>query len=112
MALDLYIPPCIKSPASHLHLPRPRESIEKLFPSVYDYLVPVDDVDPEVLQINIMEAENDHGKYSNTYLPFSVDALEYTGKKVLAIPKCCRKRKGTQDRQRVNESVLERDGQH
>ncbi|KAK1962640.1 hypothetical protein LY78DRAFT_661047 [Colletotrichum sublineola] len=45
MALGLHIPPCIRSPAGRLHPPRidqplrvqiegPRESIQKLFPSV------------------------------------------------------------------------------
>ncbi|KAK2025407.1 hypothetical protein LX32DRAFT_642764 [Colletotrichum zoysiae] len=187
MALELYIPPCIKSPAGHLHPPRieqplrvqiegPRESIEKLLPSTvwetslveqkfpqtagpalaalafrhiygigvrpdvrgdmvvrdeymgwvrednktledidyygvtFDHLVPLDDLDPEVLQINIIEMDGDNGEYANKYLAFSVDASQYTGKRVLAVPRCCQKRKGTQDRQRVNESVLERDG--
>ncbi|CCF36698.1 hypothetical protein CH063_08203 [Colletotrichum higginsianum] len=186
MALELYIPPCIRTPASRLHPPRiesplrvqiegPLESIQKLFPSVvweislvsrpfpqaagaalaaltfrhifgtdvrpdipgdmvvrdeymgwvkldekileeidyygvtFDHLVSDDDVDPEVLQINIIETDNDDAEYANTYLPFSVDASEYTGKRVLAVPRCCQKRKGTQDRQRVNDSVLERD---
>ncbi|KAL0933246.1 arginine deiminase type-3 [Colletotrichum truncatum] len=77
----------------------------------FDHLVPTDDADPEVLQINIIETDNDDGQYANTYLPFSVNALDYTGKNVLAVPRCCQKRKGTQDRQRVNESVLERDEQ-
>ncbi|KDN61349.1 hypothetical protein CSUB01_06551 [Colletotrichum sublineola] len=148
MALGLHIPPCIRSPAGRLHPPRidqplrvqiegPRESIQKLFPSVvwvtnfaprkfpqaagpalaalafrhiygedvrpgvqgdmvvrdeymgwvregnktledinyygvtFDHLVPHDDIDPEVLQINIIETENDNGEYANTYLPFS-----------------------------------------
>ncbi|KAL2754790.1 hypothetical protein ACRALDRAFT_2042660 [Sodiomyces alcalophilus JCM 7366] len=61
----------------------------------FDHLVPPDDVDPEVLQIN--------------YLLFSVDPTEYTGKKVLAVPRCCRNRKGTQDRARINEGVSYRD---
>ncbi|WDK09221.1 arginine deiminase type-3, partial [Colletotrichum graminicola] len=76
----------------------------------FDHLVPLDDVDPEVLQINIIEMDDDDGEYANKYMSFSVNASEYTGKRVLAVPRCCQKRKGTQDRQRVNESVLERDG--
>ncbi|KAK1987751.1 hypothetical protein LZ30DRAFT_756429 [Colletotrichum cereale] len=184
MALELYIPPCVKTPADRLHPPpigqplrvqieSPRESIEKLLPSTvwetslvsrkfpqaagpalaaltfrhiygkdvrpdvcddmvmrdeyieghktledidyygvtFGHLVPVDDVNPEVLQNNIIETENDHGEYANKYLSFPVGVLEYTGKRVLAVPRCCQKRRGTQDRQRVNESVLERDGQ-
>ncbi|OHF03067.1 hypothetical protein CORC01_01451 [Colletotrichum orchidophilum] len=142
MALELFIPPCIRSPASRLHLPHierplrvqiegPREYIQKLFPSVewettlrdrkfpqaagsalaaltfrhiygmrvrsdvpgdmvvrdeymrwierdkinvddidyygvtFDHLVPVDDVDPEVLQINIIATDDDDGKSAN-----------------------------------------------
>ncbi|KAF4781002.1 hypothetical protein HER10_EVM0005779 [Colletotrichum scovillei] len=187
MALELFIPSCIRSPPGHLHLPDierplririegPRESIEKLFPSVswdtrvfdgkfpqeagpllatltfrhiygksvrsdvpgdlvvrdeyigwigeghrivddldyygvtFDHLVPVDDADPEVLQLNIIEVESDQGKTANEYVRFPVDALEYTGKKVLAVPRCCQKRKGTTDRARVNNEVLYRDG--
>lgn len=75
----------------------------------FDHLVPADDPDPEVLQINIIEVDDDGGKYANTYLPFSVNPAEYTGKKVLAVPRCCQKRKGSQDRPRINESVTERD---
>ncbi|KAK1526749.1 hypothetical protein CPAR01_13277, partial [Colletotrichum paranaense] len=75
-----------------------------------DHLVPMDDADPEVLQINIIEVESDQGKTANEYVSFPVDALEYTGKRVLAVPRCCQKRKGTTDRARVNNGVLHRDG--
>jgi hypothetical protein len=61
-----------------------------------------------VLQINIIEMDDDGGAYANKYLPFAVDPAEYIGKKVLAVPRCCQKRRGTQDRQRVNSSVSER----
>ncbi|KAK2009718.1 hypothetical protein LZ32DRAFT_608233 [Colletotrichum eremochloae] len=71
----------------------------------FDHLVPGDDLDPEVLQVNIIETEEDDGAYANKYLLFPVDAKDYTGKKVLAVPRCCQKRKGTQDRGRVNDSV-------
>lgn len=70
-----------------------------------------------MLQINIFELENNDGPfkdgvpYANRYLQFAVDAADYTGKKVLAVPRCCQKRKGTQDPARVNESVAERDVQ-
>ncbi|KAK1457849.1 hypothetical protein CMEL01_15832 [Colletotrichum melonis] len=186
MALELFIPSCVRSPPGHLHLPDierplrisiegPRESIEKLFPSVvwdtrvfdakfpqeagpqlatlafrriygesvrsdvpgdlvvrngyigwigqghkishfdyygvtFDHLVPVVDADPEVLQINIIEVESDQGKTANECVRFPVDALEYTGKKVLTVPICCQKRKGTTDRARVKNNVLYRDG--
>lgn len=75
----------------------------------FDHLVPRDDLDPEVLQINIIEMDDDEGEYANTYLPFQVDSADYTGKKVLAVPRCCQKRKGTMDRFRINMAVNERD---
>ncbi|KAM5450682.1 hypothetical protein MaudCBS49596_004213 [Microsporum audouinii] len=75
----------------------------------FDHLVPADDTDPEVLQINIIEIEDDNGAYANQWLSFRVDPVEFTGKKVLAVPRCCTKRKGTTDRIRVNECVRWRD---
>lgn len=74
----------------------------------FDHLVPADDTDPEVLQINIIEIEDDNGVYANQYMDFAVDPVEFVGKKVLAVPRCCGKRKGTQDRERVNDNVLYR----
>ncbi|KAG8166288.1 hypothetical protein KVR01_004840 [Diaporthe batatas] len=71
----------------------------------FDHLVPPNDLDPEVLQININEMDDDNGEYANTYALFQVDPEEYIGKKILAIHRCCQKRKGTQDRSRVNWSV-------
>ena len=76
----------------------------------FDHLVPADDPNPEVLQINITEIEDDGGAYANVHLPFAVDPVEYIGKKVLALPRCCQKRKGTTDRKRVNSVVNEREG--
>jgi hypothetical protein len=58
-----------------------------------------------VLQINIIEIEDDNGVYANTWLSFAVDPDEFIGKKVLAVPRCCQKRKGKQDRWRVNALV-------
>lgn len=72
----------------------------------FDHLVPSDDRDPETLQINIIETDDDDGAYANMHLLFPVDAAEYRGKKVLAVPRCCGKRKGTTDRARINESVI------
>lgn len=43
-------------------------------------------------------------------MPFAVDPAEYAGKKVLAVPRCCQKRKGTTDRRRINGDVDYRDG--
>lgn len=37
------------------------------------------------------------------------DSTEYTGRRVLAVPRCCQKRKGTQDRWRNNFGVADRD---
>jgi len=53
--------------------------------------------------------EDDSGAYACQHLPFPINLAEYTGKKVLAVPRCCQKRKGTQDRTRINDSVAERD---
>lgn len=62
-----------------------------------------------MLQINIFEIDEDDGEYANTYLPFQVDAAEYVGKEILAVPRCCQKRKGTTDRSRVKGSVAQHD---
>ena len=77
--------------------------------------MPAGDADPEVLVINIIEIESDAGEYANQYLPFPSNLSDYMGTKVLAVPRCCQKRKGTQDRKRVNlgvrdRSLHERDG--
>lgn len=75
----------------------------------FDHLVPVDDSNPEVLVVNIIEVDNDGGKFASEVLPFSINPSEYTGKKVLAVPRCCQHKKGTQDRGRINDEVAERD---
>ncbi|KZL75690.1 arginine deiminase type-3 [Colletotrichum tofieldiae] len=187
MALELHMPPCIRTPTCDLHPPSferplriqiegPLVSIQKLFPAIswhtdvqpvlypqpagpklaaltykhlygrearaddfgdmvvrdeylgwvmderpitridyygvtFDHLVPVNDPNPEVLQINIIELDDDHGAYAKAFLPFSVDINDYLGKKILAVPRCCQIRKGTQDRARVNDSVAERNTQ-
>ncbi|KAI9373538.1 hypothetical protein BJX61DRAFT_552196 [Aspergillus egyptiacus] len=74
----------------------------------FDHLVPADDPNPEVLQINIIEIEDDSGVYANKWLLFAVDPVKFIGKKVLAVPRCCQRRKGTQDRWRVNALVDQR----
>ena len=74
----------------------------------FDYRVPRGDVNPEVLQVNIIEVESDGEVYANRWLLFEVDPREFVGKKVLAVPRCCQKRKGTQDRWRVNALVDQR----
>lgn len=81
----------------------------------FDHLVPADNLDPDVLQINIIEMEKETGPfadgaaYANEYLLFTVGPADYAGKKVLAVPRCCQKRKGSQDRMRINSEVAERD---
>ena len=60
------------------------------------------------LQINIIKIEDDSGVYANTWLLSAVDPVELIGKKVLAVPRCCQKRKGTQDRWRVDTLVDQR----
>ena len=65
--------------------------------------------------INIIEVDNDGGeyadggKYANEVLLFPVNPTDYTGKKVLAVPRCCQHKKGTQDRRLINGLVAERD---
>lgn len=72
--------------------------------------MPIDEPDPDVLQINIFEIEDDGGIYATEGTSFEIDLAHYTGKKVLALPRCCQKRKGTTDRRRVNDGVSMRDG--
>ncbi|KAK2053959.1 hypothetical protein LY76DRAFT_580865 [Colletotrichum caudatum] len=79
----------------------------------FDHLIAPDDQNPEVLVINIIEVDNnggyaDGGKYANEVLAFSVNPSDYTGKKVLAVPRCCQHKKGTQDRTLINDMVAER----
>jgi hypothetical protein len=62
-----------------------------------------------VLAISIIEVDNDGGTFANKHLLFSVDPIEYTGKKVLAVPRCCQRKEGTQDQRRINGEVAERD---
>jgi hypothetical protein len=54
--------------------------------------------------------DDDGGGYANKYLLFKVDAADYSGKKVLAVPRCCQTRKGSTNRARVNEGVMLREG--
>lgn len=74
----------------------------------FDNFVPDDDPDPEVMQINVIEVETDNGVNANQYLDLTVDPDEFIGKKVLAVPRCCQKRKGTTDRMRANDNVERR----
>ncbi|KAJ5230433.1 hypothetical protein N7489_011141 [Penicillium chrysogenum] len=86
---------------------RPEELID-YYGVTFDHLVLAEDINPEVLQINIIDIEDDNGVYANTWLSFAVDPTEFIGKKVPAVPRCCQKRKGTQDRWRVNALVDQR----
>lgn len=62
-----------------------------------------------MLAISLIELDNDGGAFAKEVLPFAVDPAEFTGKKVLAVPRCCQIKKGTQDRARVNALVAARD---
>lgn len=75
----------------------------------FDHLIPADDDDTEVLQINITNMDDDGSAYANETLPFKVDSTEYTGRRVLAVPGCCQKSQGTQDGWRINYGVADRD---
>ncbi|KAF1965908.1 hypothetical protein BU23DRAFT_593385 [Bimuria novae-zelandiae CBS 107.79] len=82
----------------------------------FDHLVEPDNLDPEVLVINIIEVDKggtygDGGSYANEVLLFRVDPTDFTGKKVLAVPRCCQHKKGTQDRKLINTMVMERSDQ-
>lgn len=61
-----------------------------------------------MLQIDIIEVEDDNGVYTNIWVLFAVDPAEFIGKKALAVPRCCQKRKGIHDRRRVNAPVDQR----
>ncbi|KAJ6016231.1 hypothetical protein N7540_010822 [Penicillium herquei] len=74
----------------------------------FDHLVPGHETSPNVLQISMLEIESDRGTYANTLLCHPVDPTEYIGKKVLAVPRCCQNRDGTNDRWRVNNCFDER----
>ncbi|KZM27858.1 hypothetical protein ST47_g996 [Ascochyta rabiei] len=49
----------------------------------FDHLVPADDTNPEVLQINIVEIEDDAGMYAIQYNRFEINPADYIGKQVL-----------------------------
>ena len=80
----------------------------------FDYGVPEDESDPEVLAVNIIEMEVDSGEFANgvefarQYLCVQVNPTEYLGKKILAVPRCCQKKPGTTHRHGTNWLVEER----
>lgn len=53
--------------------------------------------------------DNDGGAFAEEVLIFTIDPVEYTGKRVLAVPRCCQVKVGKQDRGRVNGLVAEKD---
>ena len=53
----------------------------------FDHLAPTNDINPEVLQINIIDIEDDNGVYANIWLLFV--SPKFIGKKVLAVPRYC-----------------------
>lgn len=48
---------------------------------------------------------SDGAACANQCLLFTVDPADCVGKKVLAVPRCCQKRKGSQDPLRINSEV-------
>ena len=70
-----------------------------------------------MLDINIIQRDSDGriyadgGEHANEVLLLSVNPKEYTARKVLAVLGCCQRKKGTQDRMRMNSEVAERNGQ-
>jgi hypothetical protein len=61
-----------------------------------------------VLAVSIIEVDNDGGAFANEHFSFFVDPTEYTGKKVIAVPRSCQVKKGTTGRWRINSLVAER----
>lgn len=61
----------------------------------FDHLVPVDESEPDVLKINIIEMETGFGPfvagaaYANEHLSITLNQGDYVGKKVFAVPRCC-----------------------
>jgi ribulose-5-phosphate 4-epimerase/fuculose-1-phosphate aldolase len=86
-------------------------SIIDYYKITFDYLVLINNTDPEVLQINIFKIKDNKGIYANKSSCFEINLAVYTRKKVLALPKYCQKKKGTTDQKRVNNAVNIRDGQ-
>jgi len=72
-------------------------------------LVPANDDDPKMLQISVGDTAEDEEADANKCLLFAVDWKELIGKRILAVSSCCRMRKGTTDRARINERVQGRD---
>ena len=76
----------------------------------FDHLVPKDDSNPEVLQINIVEIEDDADIYAKKYNKIIINPADYIEKQVLAAPRYCSTRTGTSDRDKINGAVSERNG--
>ncbi|KAJ8113452.1 hypothetical protein OPT61_g4413 [Boeremia exigua] len=80
----------------------------------FDHLVHPNELNPEVLCINIIEVDvseslyGDGGSYANEVLQFPVNPTEFTGKRVLAVPRCCQHKRGTRDQKQINDMVTER----
>lgn len=85
-------------------MPMPTREID-YYGVTFDHGVPADDMNPEVLQINILEMEEDNGAYANKGILFQVDPAKYASVSILAVPRCCQRRKGTTDRLRINSAV-------
>ena len=55
--------------------------------------------------MNFIELDYDSGAFAREVLRFQVNPEDYTNKKVLAVPRCCQKKEGTQDHGRINGEV-------
>ena len=68
-----------------------------------------------MLVISIIELEAESGEFANgiefarQWLHTEFNPDEYIGKRVLAVPRCCQLKRGTQDRSRINSLVGYRD---
>ena len=76
----------------------------------FDHLVPADNTNLEVFQINILKIEDNKGVYTTQYNKFVINPADYIGKQVLGAPRCYSTRKGTSDTKRINDAVNERMG--
>lgn len=74
----------------------------------FDHLVAANDPDPEVFAINIIEVDNDGGEYADRG-KHANDIL--LGTRVLAVLRCYRYKKGTQDRRLIHGLVAKRDSE-
>ncbi|MCJ1259360.1 hypothetical protein MMC24_007197 [Lignoscripta atroalba] len=78
---------------------------ELSFAIVFDHFVPSSDVDPEVLQLNIIDSQDQAQlqKYFKSIIIDRHDPKYFDS--IIAVPRCCQTRVGSTDRGRVNDEV-------